>query len=211
MTIPKKNSRSITIDDQQYRWVVSVRDNLLNLVVEATDDPGQRLQAYFQCRDLYVRGESGDWTYVAQKQSIRPSHVRRVVKAALKQGWQPNKKGGPFIVRDAANVAQTIDTEEIDYRRVEENAKKAYIKDIARDFLWTYMALTLCMDATMNDKLTNCEPTERIEIADDKMRQLGLTFCAFKDSFTSEGRMVVGLQCNEFPEIVEHFWWMFFG
>ena len=212
MAMPKKGSRVLTIDGQRYRWVVSVHDNAVNLVVEHADDVGQRLLAYFECRDLYVRADDGSWKFVSQQQSIRPSHVRRIISAAIKRGWEPQQKGtGAFILRDAAEIAQTIDVEPIDSRRIDPEAKEAYVKEVARDFIATYMALSLCMDGVMHERIENLQPNESIPFGNDSMKAIGLTFSAFRESLNDDGWLVIRLQCNEFPDVKLHYSWICFA
>lgn len=209
MAIPQKASRTLIIDEIRYRWVVSVHENTVNLVIELAKEPGQRLHAYFQCRDLYVRDENGEWQFQSQKQSIQPSHVKRVIKRALNDGWKPAEKGiKPFVLKDAARVALTIDAEVIDSRFVDSDATMAYIKEIAADFLDTYMALSLCMDFEIHDRIMNSEPGTRFPIEEKNMQKMGLTFAVYLDSFNAKNFPVIALQCNEFPDIVETFWWL---
>ena len=212
MAIPKKGSRNITIGAQRFRWVVSIHDNTANLVVELADDPGQRLQAHFECRDLHVRDASGEWKFHSQKQSITPSNVRRLLTHALEKGWRPEQKGGsPFIVRDAAKVALTIDAERIDNRNIHPDSDTAFIREVAHDFISTYMALSLCLDGDMHDRIMTADADARISIEDENMQRMGLSFCVFLDTPTADGCPIIALQCNEFPDIIEHYWWAFFG
>ncbi|WP_298861200.1 hypothetical protein [uncultured Gimesia sp.] len=209
MAIPKKGSRTLTVDGVQYRWVVSIHDNSVNLVVELMKEPGQRLLAYFECRDLYIRGDDDQWRFHSQKQCIRPAHVVRIINHALREGWEPSvKPGKQFVVRDAAKVALTIDAELINSQSVDHDSKAAHIKEIAQDFLESYMGLSLCMDYAMHDQIMDSEPKVQIPIEDHNMQRLGLTFSVFKDSLSPDGRLVITLQCNEFPDISDNFWWM---
>src|SRR4029079_19162613 len=54
MTLPKKNSRTLTVDAARYRWLVSVHQVVLHLTVESADEPGQTLQAFFQPHDQFT-------------------------------------------------------------------------------------------------------------------------------------------------------------
>ncbi|QUY44187.1 hypothetical protein [Acaryochloris marina] len=51
MALPKKKSRSITVDYTQYRWMVSMLQHVLYLTIEAEDKPGQTFQALFEPHD----------------------------------------------------------------------------------------------------------------------------------------------------------------
>lgn len=208
MTIPKKGSRSLVVDEVRYRWVASVHDNAINLVIELADEPGQKLQTYFHCRDLYVRSPDGKWRFQSQMQSIKPSHVKRIIRHSLRSGWSPGEKiHKPYVLRDAAKIALTIDIIDIDSRFIEPEAKMAYIKEIAADFLDTYMALSLCMDFKMHDQIMDSRPGTRFPIGDENMQKMGLTFSVYLDSVNARNLPVIALQCNEFPDVVETFWW----
>ena len=211
MAIPKKGSRNITVSGKRFRWVVSIHNNTANLVVELADEPGQRLLAYFECRDLHICDENGEWKFHSQKQSITPASVRRLICHGLGNDWRPDQKGPPFVVQDAAKVAMTMDAERIDSRDIDPDADVAYIKDVARDFISTYMALSLCLDGEMYDRIMAVDADERIPIDDHNMERLGLSFCVFRDAPTPDGCPIIALQCNEFPDIIEHYWWTFFG
>lgn len=211
MAIPRKGSRKIILNDVNYRWVVSIHNKMVNLVIELEEDPAQPLYAYFECRDLYIRDENDHWQFHSQKQSIRPAHVKRLILYALNSGWKPHaKQGKPFIVRNAAEIALTIDLNQINYRNVNPEARTAFIKEIATDFIDSYMCLTLCMDGEMYDRLLESKTGTRIPIENERLEQLGITFAVFLDHIKADDCPVIALQCNEFPDVIEHFWWICF-
>lgn len=208
MAIPKKGSRTLVVEEVRYRWVASIHENTINLVVELAEEPGQKLLAYFQCRDLYVREPNGEWRFQTQMQSIKPSHVKRIIRHALTSGWSPREKiHKPYTLRNAAEIALTIDIVGIDSRFVDPESKIAYIKEIAADFLDTYMALSLCMDFEMHDRIMSSEPGTRFPIGDENMQKMGLTFNVFLDSINENKFPTITLQSNEFPDVFATFWW----
>ena len=77
MALAKKGSRTITVDETLYRWLVSAQDEGgLGLVVELAALPAQRMVTWFTHGDI-----------------ISPSVVEWAIKSALAQGWNPEKSG----------------------------------------------------------------------------------------------------------------------
>jgi hypothetical protein len=91
MALAKKGSRLISIDGVTYRWVVSPDSGYMVLVVETSDEPGQRLEAVFDYH--YQRVELG--SCFIQGRAISPGIVRQVIVIALNRGWLPSKHGLP--------------------------------------------------------------------------------------------------------------------
>ena len=87
MTLPKKKSRSIEIDSVRYRWLISKHHDNLHLSVEAEENHGRLLQAFFEPHDAYKK-RNYEWKKVSQGVSITPKLVRQIVKQALANGWQ---------------------------------------------------------------------------------------------------------------------------
>ncbi len=92
MGLARKGSRTLTVGDVTYRWVVSPDDGFMVIVVERDEAPGQRMQAQVGYRD-------GD---PAGRAQITPAVVRRVIERALREGWTPDRSGrAPFKLSDA--------------------------------------------------------------------------------------------------------------
>ncbi|HAS42807.1 MAG TPA: hypothetical protein DCS93_20160 [Microscillaceae bacterium] len=84
MALAKKGSRSILIDDVQYRWKArSETDGTTHVVVELYDEPQQSIVAFFQ---------SYPFDDPEEKRVITPATVTALVNYALKQRWTPEKK-----------------------------------------------------------------------------------------------------------------------
>ncbi|MCC3456464.1 MULTISPECIES: hypothetical protein [unclassified Microcoleus] len=81
MALPQKKSRSITINEEKYRWLIS-RDDYggIGLFIELYQNPAQKLTTAF----------SYDY------QVVTPVLVREVILHALAQGYTPHKKGQNF-------------------------------------------------------------------------------------------------------------------
>jgi hypothetical protein len=83
MTLSRKGSRRITVDETAYRWVVSPNDEPgLGIVVEVEPGPGQRMV-----------------TWVEHGTVIAPGLVRRVILHALAHGWNPSQQGPELVFR----------------------------------------------------------------------------------------------------------------
>ncbi len=90
MTLPKKRSRSILVNEHQYRWMVSVDEDLQclyppatdphSLIVEDTANPGKILRVSFP---LPVKEEA--WGL-----AITPKVVASIIKQATRKGWPSN-------------------------------------------------------------------------------------------------------------------------
>ena len=89
MALAKRSSRAITITGVQYRWAVSPDSGCLWLVVERAGEPGQRLEASFEYRDIV----GPDDRNAGQGRSVSPGVVRAVVLHALANGWHPEQRG----------------------------------------------------------------------------------------------------------------------
>jgi hypothetical protein len=104
--LAKRGTRRIVVDGVAYRWGVSPDDGYMVLVAELTDEPGQRLEAFFHYHDIYEPQGAGVLRVVGQRRAIRPGVVQVVIQAALRRGWQPSQRGLPsFRIHDAEQVA----------------------------------------------------------------------------------------------------------
>lgn len=82
MALAKKGSRSIIVQDVQYRWKVCSEPNYTkHLVVELYEHPQQSMVAFFR-EDKVTK----------EKVVINPAVVSSVIEYALKKGWSPFKK-----------------------------------------------------------------------------------------------------------------------
>ena len=84
MSISKKGSRNITVNNQQYRYIVGSekihKDYVSVLTIQAKEDGGQTCQ----------------WS--TGKYVITPGLVRTVILHALKNNWKPLEKGSMLVV-----------------------------------------------------------------------------------------------------------------
>ena len=84
MALAKKGSRSILVDDVQYRWKArSETDGTTHVVVELYEAPQQSVVAFFK---------SYPFTDPEKKRIITPATVTAIISHALKNSWNPEKK-----------------------------------------------------------------------------------------------------------------------
>lgn len=85
MALPKKNSRTININDTEYCWIASGNDDIIFLIVCLKQSPGQKLVALF------------NYTIIVENNiievQITPAIVKQVIEYAIKNGWNPHTKG----------------------------------------------------------------------------------------------------------------------
>lgn len=83
MTLRKKDTRLITIDGIQYRWIVAPNDEPgLAIVVEGANSPARRLVSWVEHGTL-----------------ITPALVRQIILSGRRAGWLPDERGPDFIRR----------------------------------------------------------------------------------------------------------------
>jgi hypothetical protein len=190
MGLPTKGSRSITVGNVSYRWVVSARPNFLRLIVERHTDPGQRLVAWLHYHDSYVRDPAGRWCRVAQLRSVAPGVVRVAIELALARGWQPGKKGvGVFDLGDMDERFPVTPPAD---------AQSVRLKEVVRDIVGD-LRFDISVDVEWRRRLFHATPGERHEIP--WPNEHGLRFAAFFDGWTGDGMWVIGIECADFPAV----------
>jgi hypothetical protein len=104
VTLARKGSRKLALDEHEYRWAVSGDDGYLVLVIESATNHGQRLEAVFKYHNE-VPDASGFLRMAGQLRVITPEVVRSVIQLALERGWRPlQTKLKPFCIRDADDI-----------------------------------------------------------------------------------------------------------
>ncbi|GAA3082256.1 hypothetical protein [Streptosporangium carneum] len=97
MTMPRKGSRSITVDGTAFRWRIRHRSTRrrgdgwspLTVTVERTEEPGRVLMVSFP----FARPDNplGERTI-----AVCPTLVAGCVRRALEAGWTPGQQGSAF-------------------------------------------------------------------------------------------------------------------
>ena len=102
MTLPKKKSRKITVDNQTYRYLIANRGANLSLTIEADNTKGQLVNFRVPYCDPWLKFSveqvSDEKLPDNQIQSMTPVFVQKVIVFALKKGWQPTTKQKPLHI-----------------------------------------------------------------------------------------------------------------
>lgn len=103
MTLIKKATRTIKINNETFRWVISPNNDYIVLVVENNDIKGSKINVYIETDiDKY-------WINFPKVENmnlkvIKPKDVEFIIKQAIKQGWDSKKSGKPIIFYLKQNV-----------------------------------------------------------------------------------------------------------
>jgi len=111
MSLPKKKSRPILIDDIDYRYIIStslIDDDWnfkLNVTVQISEGEGSALCV----KGLVTRDFWLDFSDPPRSMDnypvVLPNHIEKFVKQAIKEGWNPKKKNPTFnLVLDNKSV-----------------------------------------------------------------------------------------------------------
>ena len=105
MALPKKKSRPITVNNEQFRYVISTgkyNENWefdLNVTVQTATGEG----AILKVEGLVTRDFWLDFPYdVTTREDypvLTPKDISLIIKNSISQGWKPNEKGSPFVIR----------------------------------------------------------------------------------------------------------------
>lgn len=99
MSIPKKGSRKITVDNVLYRWTIRHKPTYTQAIgqhnvfaaVELYENPGSVLSIKF----LWV---SYDPYFGVAKESVTPKCIKQCIEQAIKDGWRANENGTAFKI-----------------------------------------------------------------------------------------------------------------
>lgn len=198
MTLPRKKSHAITVDEKHYRWMVSHTQGYLNLTVEEEEVPGQILQVHFHPHDMYLKKTDGKWERSRQGLAITPKTVNRLVKHAKINGWEPEGKKGVFRLWEwSQGMPET---------RVEEKEGEVPLKEIAWDEV-NDLRGGVSMDPDIRNPLLKGGPGWKIELPEsypsisERSRELGLRYCVINGGYAGDGFVVFVIQSVQFPEI----------
>lgn len=201
MTLPRKKSRTLTVDDTKYRWLVSMHQGVIHVTVESDDDPGQLLQSFFEPHDQFKRKTDGNWSFHRQGRSITPDVVGRIIRHGLANGWEPSSKGQKPI------QIHTWDADNIAPESIGVADDEVALKDLAMEQV-SDLCYDLSLDPEWRKTLFDATDDKRFPIPDnylplsDRVRECGLRFAAFNDGWTECGFVVFGIESVDFPNIV---------
>jgi hypothetical protein len=96
MAFPKKESRIITIDKVNYRWVVGPNNGYNLFYAQKEGGEGQKIAVYF---DMHIdEGKFPNFTK-SDLIIIKPKEAESMIRQALQFGWNADEKG-PALVFD---------------------------------------------------------------------------------------------------------------
>ncbi len=96
MTLSKKHSRVIMIDDYRFKWLVSPNDGHNVFVAEKENIKGQKIEVHFitDINSFWVEFPSVDKLNL---QILKPKDAESIIRQALNDGWNPERKGTPIV------------------------------------------------------------------------------------------------------------------
>lgn len=96
MTIGKRKSRTININGEIFRWVVSPGSGFLVFVLEHETIKGQRIEVYIESdtNDYWI-----NFPYIENMnlRLVKPYVVRRMIVQAISLGWKYKETGRPIV------------------------------------------------------------------------------------------------------------------
>lgn len=96
MTLNKKTSRTIIVNDKKYNWLISSAKEHLNLIIEP-DEKGQKLEIHVEPEiDNYYIDSNKDKSL--NFKTITPKNISNIIPRALEIGWKPTEKGKTLIL-----------------------------------------------------------------------------------------------------------------
>jgi len=98
--LPRKNSRTITIDGREFRWLLHGRNRYIGRapavvtisIQEELEHPGMTLQ----CMAVSVQNEEAEEECGYCNTSITPADIEKIIRAGLARGWDPTTGTGTF-------------------------------------------------------------------------------------------------------------------
>jgi len=97
MTLSKRKSRTIVVDENEFRWSPSQDSGYMVLVVQSISGEGRKLEVIIS-DDKNIIIENGSYSIEngeTNKLKITPKLVQQVIRDALKIGWIPTEMGPP--------------------------------------------------------------------------------------------------------------------
>jgi hypothetical protein len=105
MALPKKKSRTITVNDEEYRYIISTgkydeKNNFdLNITIQIAHGEANILKIEgLVTRDFWL-----DFPNEIKSKEEYPiitiKDISKIIVNSIKRGWNPNLKGKPFILK----------------------------------------------------------------------------------------------------------------
>ncbi|HEY0585571.1 MAG TPA: hypothetical protein VGD52_05520 [Pseudoduganella sp.] len=109
MTLPKRKSRSIEVEQVRHRYIISkpATENKacfkLNLTIQVESGHGSILKVEgLSTRDLWLDFPKLEST--AKYPVLKPQHVAALIRHALTQGWAAERVGTPFLLNASGHA-----------------------------------------------------------------------------------------------------------
>jgi hypothetical protein len=96
MTLQKRNSRTILIDNIRYRWLISPNKKFVIVVVQQEKANGQKIEVHV-ATDIHSYWIEFPYTENLNLKVITPKDTAAIIRQALTLGWQPENPGKPLI------------------------------------------------------------------------------------------------------------------
>lgn len=96
MTMPKKGTRKIVVDSEEYRWKLAFNheesfEKHIRAAIELADSQGSTLV-------VYLIGLNVNYVDYDRDDPITPKDIEDFIRKALAAGWQPREKGPTFYL-----------------------------------------------------------------------------------------------------------------
>ncbi|MBN72094.1 MAG: hypothetical protein CME32_22800 [Gimesia sp.] len=110
VTLRQKGTRIITVEEVQYRYRIRKdRDDMeLRISIQHMESPGQTLLTGFAKPYNMIPVKSGGWWYQPVPHAVKPSLIRKLILAALEQGWQPTRNDLPAFYLSGSDVVSEL-------------------------------------------------------------------------------------------------------
>ena len=98
MSLSKRKSRLISVNNKKYRWSPSQDSGYMVLVVQNESGKGKKLEVIISDNNNIVV-ENGSYSIEigeVNKLIITPNLVSKIISDALKMGWKPMELGPPI-------------------------------------------------------------------------------------------------------------------
>ncbi|ULL16409.1 hypothetical protein DVH26_19360 [Paenibacillus sp. H1-7] len=98
MTINKKTSRKIVVNEEHFVWTVSPGSGYIIMIAELESYKGRRLEVYIasDIDSLWVNFPNTEHLNI---KVIRPNVVEYFIRQAFEEGWNPKEKGAPIVFK----------------------------------------------------------------------------------------------------------------
>lgn len=105
MALPKKKSRAITVNNEEYRYIISTGkydENWsfnLNVTIQIAEGEGNVLKVEGLVTRDYWLDVPSDVTSKEDYPVLTPTDIVFMIEKGIREGWIPNKKGASFIIK----------------------------------------------------------------------------------------------------------------